>query len=146
MLIGSDGSIFLTIDQTVDDVVSTVTIDGNSQPIIGHREANSYVNVQNDEMVVLGGLQQSKKTLARTKLGFFYEIPILSNLFGQHNNEVDRTELLFFVRPHVIPPTEGTMDATKHIDELSSKDQVKDFLENPTKEPKKPTLLERFYK
>jgi general secretion pathway protein D len=138
-LIGNDGSIYLTIDQKVDNVVSTVTIDGNSQPIIGHREATSYVNVQNDEMVVLGGLQQSKKTLARTKLGFFYEIPFLSNLLGRHDNEVDRTELLFFV-------SEGTKDATKRIDELSSKDQIKDFLQNPTKEPKKPTLLERYYK
>jgi len=145
-LIGNDGSIYLTIDQKVDDVVSTVVIDGNSQPIIGHREATSYVNVQDGEMVVLGGLQQSKKTLARTKLGFFYEIPILSNLFGRHDNEVDRTELLFFVRPHVIPPKEGTADANKHINELSSKEQVNDFLRDPTKEPKKPTLLDRFYK
>jgi general secretion pathway protein D len=145
-LIGNDGSIFLTIDQKVDNVESTITIDGNSQPIIGHREATSYVNVQDGEMVVLGGLQQSTKTLARTKLGFFYEIPILSNLFGQHNNEVDRKELLFFVRPHVLPPSEGTADTTKHINELSSKDQVKDFLQDPTKAPKPPTLLDRFYK
>ncbi|HXA79735.1 MAG TPA: type II and III secretion system protein, partial [Opitutaceae bacterium] len=145
-LIGNDGSIFLTIDQKVDNVDSTIIIDGNSQPIIGHREATSYVNVQDGEMVVLGGLQQSTKRLTRTKLGFFYEIPILSNLLGQHNNDIQRTELLFFVRPHVIPPSEGTADTAKHINELSSKDQVKDFLTDPAKEPKKPTLLERFYK
>jgi general secretion pathway protein D len=145
-LIGNDGSVFLTIDQKVDDVVSNVTIDGNTQPIIGHREATSFVNVQDGEMVVLGGLQQSKKTLARTKLGFFYEIPVLSNLLGQHNNEVDRTELLFFVRPHVIPPSEGTADTNKNINDLSSKDQVNDFLQDPKKMAKPPTLLDRFYK
>jgi general secretion pathway protein D len=145
-LIGNDGSIFLTIDQKVDNVESTVIIDGNTQPIIGHREATSYVNVQDGEMVVLGGLQQSSRTLARTKLGFFYEIPILSNLLGQHQNEVDRTELLFFVRPHVIPATEATADTNKHINDLSNKDQVKDFLQDPTKLAKPPSLLERFYK
>jgi general secretion pathway protein D len=145
-LIGNDGSIFLTIDQKVDNVEGTITIDGNAQPIIGHREANSYVNVQDGEMVVLGGLQQSSKTLGHTKLGFFYEIPILSNLLGRHDNEVKRTELLFFVRPHVLPPAEGTADTNKRINELSSKDQVKDFLQDPTKAPKPPTLLERFYK
>lgn len=144
-LIGDDGSIQLTIDQKVDDVVRNTTIDGNVQPIIGHREATSFVNVQDGQMVVLGGLQQSKRTNTRTKLGFFYEIPILSNLLGARNNEVDRTELLFFVRPHVIPSGQGSADASKHIDELSNKDQVKQYLQDPGK-PAKDSIIERYYK
>ncbi|HTB81474.1 MAG TPA: secretin N-terminal domain-containing protein [Opitutaceae bacterium] len=144
-LIGDDGSIQLTIDQKVDDITGTTTIDGNSQPIIGHREATSFVNVQDGEMVVLGGLQQTKHNNGRTKLGFFYEIPILSNLLGAHNNEYDRTELLFFVRPHVIPASNGTKDANKRIDELSNRDQVKQYLQDPGK-PIKDGLIERYYK
>lgn len=144
-LIGDDGSIQLTIDQKVDDVVRNTTIDGNVQPIIGHREATSFVNVQDGQMVVLGGLQQTKNTNTRTKLGFLYEIPIISNLLGARNNEVDRTELLFFVRPHVIPAAAGTRDANKRIDELSNKDQVKQYLQDPGK-PIKEGILERYYK
>ncbi|HZP60371.1 MAG TPA: secretin N-terminal domain-containing protein [Opitutaceae bacterium] len=144
-LIGNDGSIQLQIDQTVDDVVSNVTIDGNTQPIIGHREATSNVTVQDGQMVVLGGLQQSKLTNSRTKLGLLFEIPILSNLLGGRDHEMDRTELLFFVRPHIIAAAMGTADTNKRIDELSNKDQIHEFLQDPTKPPKE-TILQRYYK
>ena len=40
--------------------------------------------------------------LDRTKLGFFYEIPILSHLLGARTNVEERTELLIFIRPHVM--------------------------------------------
>ncbi len=139
-LIGDDGSIQLTIDQVVDDVISNVTIDGNVQPVIGHREANSFVNVNDGQMIVLGGLQRNTHSRDRTKLGFLFEIPILSHLLGGRNNDVERTELLLFVRPHVLPPAEGTADTTKKIDELSNKDQIKQYLADPTKQPKESVL------
>ncbi|HXA14463.1 MAG TPA: secretin N-terminal domain-containing protein [Opitutaceae bacterium] len=146
-LIGVDGSIQLTIDQKVDDAEPTpAVIDGNNQPIIDHREANSYVNVQDGQMVVLGGLQQTTKSTNHVKLGFFYEIPILSNLLGARDNETHRKEILFFIRPHVIPATEGTSDAKKRIDELSNKGDIKQYLQDPTVQPKKDSLKDRFYK
>ncbi|HSY53557.1 MAG TPA: hypothetical protein VK785_03870, partial [Opitutaceae bacterium] len=140
-------SIQLTIDQKVDDAEPTpAVIDGNNQPIIDHREANSYVNVQDGQMVVLGGLQQTTKSTNHVKLGFFYEIPILSNLLGARDNETHRKEILFFIRPHVIPATEGTSDAKKRIDELSNKGDIKQYLQDPTVQPKKDSLKDRFYK
>src|SRR5262249_2207495 len=49
-LIGDDGTVQLTVDQTVDDILGNVTIDGNAQPIIGHRQATSFITVKNDQM------------------------------------------------------------------------------------------------
>jgi general secretion pathway protein D len=144
-LIGDDGSIQLKIDQKVDDVVRTININGVDQPIIGHRQATSFINVHDGQMVVLGGLQTSKHSINRTKLGFLYEIPILSNLLGGRNNETSRTELLLFVRPHVIPAHEGTADTTKQIDALSNKEQVDQFLNDPSKETHQ-KLLDKYYK
>jgi len=135
-LIGDDGSIQLEIDQKVDDVVGNVTIDSNAQPIIGHREATSFVNVIDGQMIVLGGLQQAKHSTNRNKLGLLYEIPIISQLLGGRNHEEDRTELLLFVRPHIIPPGESTKDTAKSIDALTNKDQVKQYLQNPSKQQK----------
>lgn len=132
-LIGDDGSIQLQIDQVVDDVISNVTIDNNLQPVIGHREANSFVNVNDGQMIVLGGLQRSSNTADRTKLGFLHEIPIISHIFGARTNEVDRTELLLFIRPHVLRPDEGEADTAKKIAELSNKGQIQQFLTDPAK-------------
>ncbi len=141
-LIGDDGSVQMTVDQTVDDVTGNVTIDGNSQPIIGHRQAKSFITVKDGELIVLGGLQRTKKSADRTKLGFLYEIPILSHLLGGRTNTDERTELLLFIRPHVLKPEESTVDTRKQINDLSNKAQVNQFLVDPTK-PAKESLLEK---
>jgi type II secretory pathway component GspD/PulD (secretin) len=93
-------------------------------------------------MVVLGGLQRSAQTRDRTKLGFLWEIPILSHIFGARNHENDRTELLLFIRPHVLKPEEGTLDAARKINELSNKDQINQYLVDPSK-PAKEKLIEK---
>jgi general secretion pathway protein D len=139
-LIGDDGSIQLKIDQKVDDILDTTTIDTNQVPIIGTREATSFINVYDGQMVVLGGLQRTKKTTSRGKLGFFAEIPILSQILGARSNTLERTELLLFVRPHVIKPGEGSSDTSKTINGLSNKDQINQFLIDPSKPAKEPLL------
>jgi len=135
-LIGDDGSIQMEIDQKVDDVVGNVQVDANTQPIIGHREATSFVNVGDGQIIVLGGLQQTKHSTDRNKLGFLFQIPIISQLLGGRNHSETRTELLLFVRPHIIPPGGTTQDATASIDQLTNGNQVRQFIENPSQQPK----------
>jgi len=141
-LIGDDGSIQLKIEQKVDDILSSVTVNGNEQPVIGRREASSFVNVADGQMIVLGGLQRTKNTRNRAKIGFIYEIPILSNILGARTNSIERTELLLFIRPHVIPVANATADATGTINTLSNKDQINQYLSDPSKQPKD-SLIEK---
>ncbi|HEY1764487.1 MAG TPA: secretin N-terminal domain-containing protein [Opitutaceae bacterium] len=143
-LIGDDGGIQLNVDQIVDDDQGSVTIDGNSQPIIGHREANSFINVQDGQMVVLGGLQSAGRTTDQQKLGFLYEIPILSNILGYRTNDVTRTELLLFIKPHILKPEEATGDTKVQINGMSNRDQINQYLKNSSHMPDpKETLKER---
>jgi type II secretory pathway component GspD/PulD (secretin) len=95
-------------------------------------------------MAVLGGLQSSGHTTDRQKLGLIYEIPIISNLLGYRNNELDRTELLLFIQPHVIRPDEATADTRQHINGMGNKDQINEYLRNPDKIPdSKDTVIEK---
>jgi len=134
-LIGDDGSVQLNIDQKVDDNEGNVTIDGNSQPIIGHREATAFINCQDGEMVVLGGLQSSGRTTDKQKLGLLYEIPVLSSLLGYRTADLERTELLLFIRPHVLRPEEDTRNTKKLIEGMGNSTQIKDYLKDPTRMP-----------
>ncbi len=147
-LIGDDGTIQLTIDQKVDDILSVEQVGGTPTPVIGHREANSFVNVTDGQMVVLGGLQRTQKSTSHQKLGLLFEIPIISQLLGSHNNELQRTELLLFVRPHVMPIEQTSADTKTSVKVMSNKDQVNEFLADPTKQPdhndKPKNLLDRF--
>jgi general secretion pathway protein D len=134
-LIGDDGSIQLKVDQTVDDQGTPVIIDGNSQPQINHREATSFVNVMDDQMVVLGGFQSSSKQISRQRFGVLFEIPILSNLLGYRANDTERTELLLFLRPHVIKQEEGSSDTHRAIDGMGNKEQIHHYLDDPKRIP-----------
>jgi general secretion pathway protein D len=134
-LIGDDGSIQLKVDQTVDDQGTPVVIDGNSQPQINHREATSFVNVMDDQMVVLGGFQSASKSISRQRFGILFEIPVLSNLLGYRSNDTERTELLLFLRPHVIQQDEGTKDTHRAIDGMGNREQVDHYLAAPNRVP-----------
>jgi general secretion pathway protein D len=134
-LIGDDGTIQLTIDQVVNDVVDNVTIDGNTQPVIGNREAKSFINVRDNEMIVLGGLQRTKHSKSRGKLGFIFEIPGISQLLGPRTKSDERTELLLFIRPHVMTPANGATQTQQEIERLSNKLQVQEHLERTSFSP-----------
>lgn len=140
--IGDDGSIQLKIDQKIDDVIGSTTIDNNPVPIIGTRQAVSNVNVFDGQMIVLGGLQRTKNTRDRSKIGFIWEIPILSQILGARSKSEERTELLLFIRPHVMKIAETNADALKSIETLSNKEQVKQYLADPSK-PAKESLIEK---
>jgi general secretion pathway protein D len=145
-IIGDNGDVQLTIDQKVDDVTGETTISGSQLPTLGHREAKSYVTVKSGQMLVLSGLQRTQKTSSQNKLGFLYEIPILSQLLGGHTDELQRTELLFFIRPVIIPPEQGTPDTVRDINSMSNKDQIQEFLRDPgnAHENKAQNFLDRF--
>ncbi len=98
-LIGANGSVQMEIKQEVSSVVDNVTVDGNEQPIVGKREAESFVTVQSGEIVVLGGLQQTTENHTRNRFG---PIPFLSDLLGGRSKEDVRTDLIFFLRPVVL--------------------------------------------
>ena len=137
-LIGEDGNIQLKIDQQVNDIVDTVTIDNNSQPVIGRRQATSFINVLDGQMIVLGGLQRTKNTNNRKRIGILFEIPILSQLFGARTKAEERTELLLFIRPHVLSPTIGTAQAQTEADRMSNRDQINKHLANTPFNPPPP--------
>lgn len=137
-LIGEDGNIQLKIKQQVNDIVDNVTIDNNEQPVIGRREATSFINVLDGQMIVLGGLQRNKAIRNRTKLGFLGEIPGLSHLLGARTRTDERTELLLFIRPHVIPAAIGTAQTQTEIDRLANREQVHQHIADTPFNPPSP--------
>ncbi|HVW21806.1 MAG TPA: secretin N-terminal domain-containing protein [Opitutaceae bacterium] len=146
-LIGDDGSVQMTIDQSVQNIQGSVTIDGNQQPIIGNREATSFVTVPDGQMIVLGGLQQVSKETDHQKIGLLYEIPIISQLLGGHTDKLTRTELLLFIRPHVVNPRMASMETEQAIRSMDNKDQINNYLNDPKRlddNSKAQNLIDRF--
>ena len=121
-LIGKDGSVQLQVSQQVEDVLGSVTIDGNEQPVIGRRSTDSFVSAMSGEIIVLGGLQRANDTTTKNRLG---PIPLIGDLLGGTSKTKTRTELLIFLRPYVLNNSAvDNLNAISRIDATPIAEQV----------------------
>lgn len=134
-LIAETGVIQMEILQTVENIVSIISDsdnpDLNGQPIIGTREAESFVSVRDQEIIVLGGLQERQRTLSKNKLALLGNLPVLGDwLFTRRTTEVRTRELLIFIKPNVmLAPSDASRDARRLLNNLDEKDSVNNYLE-----------------
>lgn len=128
-LIGADGSVQMKIEQTVDNVADTTTIDGNEQPIIGRREATSTVTVGSGEIIVLGGLQENSRNDSNSYFPLLGKLPGLRKIFGGESTEFSRSELIIFIRPTVLKsPSDAKSLTDKQIEILEEGPVIQQFL------------------
>ena len=139
--IGQDGSVQLDIVQDVSDVTGNVTVDGNTQYIIGKRKSTSYVSAKTGDILVLGGFEKNASTSSTSRLG---PIPILGDLFGTRTKNKKRQELIFFLRPIVLTndSAHDNQEAMRQIEKMPMRDAIKQELD-PKFQPPAPSVLER---
>lgn len=144
-LIGSSGNVQLEIETEVEDVLGTVTIDGNDQPRIGRRNTTSYVSARNGDIIVLGGLQRASKSNTSSRLG---PIPFIGDLLGSRNRAKGRTELIFFLRPTILTNTPlDNVEAMRRVDSTPQAKEVRKVLETrnaaaPVGQPLPPPVVQ----
>ena len=132
-LIGADGTVQMVIEQTVENVTGNITIDNNTQPIIGVREATSTISVKNREIIVLGGLQENSNSDSNNYFPIFGRLPILSSIFGKSTDDYERKEIIIFIRPTVLHrPEEAEVLAEAYIENASEKEVIKTYLDEDT--------------
>ena len=71
-------------------------------PITSKREARTTVDVQNGQTLVIGGLIKSKKLTTIEKVPVLGNIPVIGNLFKKTGHQIEKTNLLVFITPHVV--------------------------------------------
>ncbi len=127
-LIGDNGMIQMNIKQTVETVIESTVIDANVQPIIGKREAESFVSARSGETIILGGLQQVNNKSLDGAVFALSDIPLLGNLFKPARENNERTELIIFIRPVIITSMHEYEGLTKEqIDASGAKREIKRY-------------------
>ncbi|RWC57348.1 type II secretion system secretin GspD [Mesorhizobium sp.] len=99
--INNAGRVMLDIEQEVSNVTKT-TSSGIDSPTIQQRKIQTRVLVNDGESLALGGLIQSRNNIDRTQVPILGDIPIIGNAFKQKTDSIGRTELIIFIRPHVV--------------------------------------------
>jgi general secretion pathway protein D len=121
-LIGSNGSVQLEIEQSVEDVIRTTEIDGNPQPVVGQREMKSFISVQNNEIIVIGGLQRGNNQGSTSRFG---PIPFIGDLLGSRTRNNEKTDLIFFLRPTILSAGEMNYEsAQERVNRMPNRDAV----------------------
>lgn len=109
--ITADDEIMLNIRPTITRIVRFVN-DPNPDlatagvtseiPEIQVREMESVLRVSNGNIAVIGGLMQDTASKSNTGLPGLHDVKGVGLLFGTQARELDKTELVIFLRPRII--------------------------------------------
>ncbi len=129
--IGENGIVQMEVHQEVETIVDYTTIDQNQQPIIGTREAESFISVQSGETIVMAGLQQVDVSDKGGKVWLLGDLPVLGWLFSPSSSDLTRRELIIFIRPTVVKSSKiEDIMTDKAIANSSYGEEILDYFED----------------
>ncbi len=119
--INDGGLVRMEVTQEVSSVTSESTA-GIQSPRFRTRKATTYMVAKDGQTIIMGGLIQTQKTKNVNGIPFLKDIPILGYAFGSHENDVQKTELMFAITPYLIKDRQDadtlTQDFSSNIAEL----------------------------
>ena len=92
----------ITLEISVSQSSFTTRIEPGAPPASEKREFKSIIRMKNQDMVVLGGLDDKKSENSYSGVPFLSRIPVLKWFFNQQKKVKDKKELTIFIRPTVI--------------------------------------------
>lgn len=99
--ISEGGTVKLQIYQEVSSVDPT-SLTNPAGIITNKRSLDSSVLVDEGQIIVLGGLIQDQVSTTESKVPLLGSIPILGALFRYETRQHTKTNLMIFIRPHVL--------------------------------------------
>jgi type IV pilus assembly protein PilQ len=100
----NDGHIKMNIKASKDapDFTQGVAIQGGIVPAIDKKEAITEVLVEDNDVIVIGGIYSIDKSDSVDRVPVLGKIPILGYLFKKTTRSDDRRDLLIFISPRII--------------------------------------------
>ncbi len=98
--VSADGLITLDIEIIQSEFTDRVETDGPMG--MATRSFKSTIRVQNEDMVLLGGIDRNTKTVSSTGLPFIARVPVLKWIFGKSSREKRNHKLNVFIKPTLI--------------------------------------------
>lgn len=99
-LVSGDGQV--TLDIFVIQSSFGNRIDENAPPDISSREFSSIIRVQDQDIVVLGGLEEHMKKNSGSGVPFLARVPIIKWFFSSRKREASKAKLTVFIKPTII--------------------------------------------
>jgi general secretion pathway protein D len=97
-----DGDVSIKVGLEVSSITNTVVVGGTQAYTIGTRNANTLLRLKDGETQILAGLIQDSDTKNAAGIPGLSEIPIVGRLFGSHNTDREKSEIVLSITPHII--------------------------------------------
>jgi general secretion pathway protein D len=97
--INEGDSVQLDIEQEVSNVLGA---NGAVDVRFAKRQLNTTVMVEDSQMIVLGGLIDERALESESKVPILGDIPILGHLFKSTSTQVEKKNLMVFIKPTII--------------------------------------------
>lgn len=119
--INSRGNIVLELFSEVTNIEGGTT-DSTINPTFNKRNVKTFVNVDNGQTVVIGGLVSTEKLAAVQKIPLLGDIPLLGFLFRRTTLQTKRTNLMVFLTPIVLVDREkaDSISRTKRTQQIDT--------------------------
>ena len=106
--ISEEGNIILHVHPSISEVVDQqkeISVAGGlidlPLALSSIRESDSVITAKDGQIVVIGGLIQTRDADANSAVPFFSEIPLIGELFKQKSRGTIKTELVILLRPTI---------------------------------------------
>ena len=106
--INEGNSVILNINQEVSGVVGPLT--GTADLITNKRTIETTVLVDNNQVIVLGGLIDDDIQSSESRVPFLGAIPVVGNLFKTSSQSRVKRNLLVFIRPTILFDSDDVME------------------------------------
>ena len=97
--INQGDAITLDILQTVETLTDSTAAE---DVVTDKRSVHTSVMLGDDDILVLGGLTENKRSKSVSKVPFLGDLPLLGALFRSTTDKVDRKNLMVFVRTRIL--------------------------------------------
>lgn len=111
--ISQGGLIRLEIKSEFTKLIEDVTTVSVDTPTTAKREAETIVSMNSGSTVVIGGLIRDDKITIEKKVPLMGDIPLVGGLFKFRKDQLQKTNLLFFITPHIAVSQEDLEQITK---------------------------------
>ncbi len=99
-IVAGNGEVILSIN--VEQSTFSDRIEETAPPGLKSKKFSSIIRVNNEEMVLLGGLKENSKSSSRTGWPLLSKIPVLNWIFASKKEGKNKSHLDIFIKPTVI--------------------------------------------
>jgi general secretion pathway protein D len=94
--------IAMTVQVQIRAVAGQNNVGGVSQPVLTNRQVQHEIRLVEGETNILGGIITDSESTSLNGIPGLKDIPILRYFFSQEQKQLDKTEIIIMLTPHII--------------------------------------------